>query len=221
MSTNDFYGGRWLRVWVIDLETGTEQCPNDAVDVNTISAECRAAIEDRNSGIHWAVVAAAEPAEEESEPILALSRLQKGEASDEDRTLVDSTWNFPIEIETGPQGGAINAERDRRIETGATFSVTGAGDIPLMARPQDQSVYIALLIRAQGAKAMGITAPAMIIRDAQNANHMLTPDQMIELITKAMNWVEAVMKRSWEMKDGLPPFEDGVPENFMDDEFWP
>lgn len=120
-----------------------------------------------------------------------------------------------------PSGAQINAERDRRIEAGATFDVTGYGPIPLQGRLKDQINLQSRLIAAQGAKAMGVTDPVLVLRDAADVNHMLTPDQTIELVSKGVAWIETVMMRSWDMKDGVEPFEDGPPYDYTDDGYWP
>lgn len=120
-----------------------------------------------------------------------------------------------------PTGEAINAERDRRIAAGEIFDVSGYGSVPLQGRLQDQVNLQARLLAAQAAKAAGITTPLLVIRDAQNVNHMLTPDQVIELVSAGTAWIEAVMLVSWNMKDGIAPFEDGPPYNFDDDAYWP
>jgi hypothetical protein len=117
---------------------------------------------------------------------------------------------------------AINRERERRLAEGSAFPVNGVTDpIPLTGRPFDQTVYLALLTRAQGYKAAGVTDPVLRIRAGDDKIHMLTPDQMIQLISQAMTWVEQVMAVSWAMKDGTAPFEAGIPDDFVADEYWP
>ena len=116
----------------------------------------------------------------------------------------------------------INEERISRIEAGAYFQVTGVTDpVPLTGRAFDQTVYLALLNRAQGFKAAGVTNPVLRIRAADNVVHMLTPDQMIELISASMTWFEDVMAVSWAMKDGNAPFETGIPDDLGNDAHWP
>lgn len=116
----------------------------------------------------------------------------------------------------------VNAERQRRLDAGSAFEVPGFDTpIPLTGRAMDQPIYLALLLRAQSAKAAGITAPVLMLRDGNDDNLALTPDQMIALITQAMDWFEAVMAVSWAMKDGSGPFEAGIPDNLTDDQWWP
>lgn len=138
--------------------------------------------------------------------------------------VIGSVWNGsgwdapPPPVITGE---SVNAERDRRIAEGHTFSVTGYGDIPIQGRLQDQINFQARLLAAQAAKAQGVNDPVLIIRDAANVNHMLTPDQVIELVNDGVAWIEATMKVSWDMKDSVAPFEDGIPADFADDIYWP
>ncbi|WP_295808869.1 hypothetical protein [uncultured Nitratireductor sp.] len=115
----------------------------------------------------------------------------------------------------------VNAERDRRISAGRVFSVAGYGDVPLTGRDRDQVALMGLLVKAQSLLADGVSDPVLTVRDAENVNHILTPAQMIELVTEGMTWMEAVMAVSWAMKDEEAPFEAGIPEDLADDQWWP
>lgn len=116
----------------------------------------------------------------------------------------------------------VNPERERRLSQGSSFMVPGLAEpVPLTGRPTDQSIYLGLLMRAQGAKGMGITDPVMKVRDTDDVIQMLTPDQMIALLSQAMDWFEQVMTVSWQMKDRAVPFENGVPADFTNDAYWP
>lgn len=115
----------------------------------------------------------------------------------------------------------VNAERDRRILAGTTFSVTGYGDVPLTGRTFDIQVYEAQRARAREAQAAGITDPIFVLRDATNTNHLLTADQVVELVDKAGAWLQATMAVAWAMKDGDAPFEAGTPADFDDGGYWP
>jgi len=126
-----------------------------------------------------------------------------------------SKWDAVITSEM------VNGERGRRIEAGTTIAVTDYSDVPMTGRASDQSVYLAMLLRAQGAKALGVTTAIHSYRDGANTMHTLTPDQVIEMVSKAMAWFEAVMKVSWAMKDGSGDFTGGIPADYSDDKHWP
>lgn len=136
---------------------------------------------------------------------------------------VDGVVRYVHDLEDAPEptGEDVNAERARRIEAGRSFNVTGYGPVPLTGRDGDQVSLMGLLIKAQGARALGVTAPVITLRDGVNVNHQLTPDQAIELISAGTAWIESVMKVSWDMKDRVGDFEDGVPYDFTDDQYWP
>ena len=120
-----------------------------------------------------------------------------------------------------PTDRGVNEERERRLVVGASFTVAGVNDpIALQGRPFDQTVYLALLTRASGYKAAGITDPVLRIRAADDVIHMLTPDQMISLISQAMTWFENVMATSWAMKDGTGDFTGGIPSDYTADAHW-
>lgn len=115
----------------------------------------------------------------------------------------------------------VNIERDKRVVKGRSFTVTDYGDIPLTGREEDKVALMGLLIKAQGLKAAGVTVPILTIRDGENVNHTLTPDQMIELVSQGMAWIENVMTVSWNMKDKTGDFTNGIPEDYTNDIYWP
>lgn len=115
----------------------------------------------------------------------------------------------------------VNAERDRRIATGASFPVDGVGDVALTGRDFDMIVLSQKRVEASVKKNAGSTAADVLFRDAGNTNRMFTPDQMISLVDQGQAWVQAVMEVSWAMKDGTGEFSDGIPADFADDKWWP
>jgi len=141
------------------------------------------------------------------------------------RVFSEGAWtqvDIELEAETAPLSVQVNIERDRRIAEGSIFTVTGYGDIPLTGTTKDMTILTALLIKAQGLKAAAVTDPVLVIRDKNNVTHNLTPDQMIELVSIGMGWIEATMQVSWDMKDGIAPFEAGIPADFATNEsYWP
>lgn len=111
---------------------------------------------------------------------------------------------------------AVTAERDRRLYTGITVSVTGYGAVPLQGRPADQVNLLALESSARDLVEAGITAPAIPFRDADNAMHMLTPAQVLEMAGKGKTAASTIYAAAWALKDG-----GAIPEDYADDEHWP
>jgi len=121
-----------------------------------------------------------------------------------------------------PSNRDVNTEREKRLHDGATFTVAGVTDpIPLQGRAFDQTVYLALLMRAKVQQEAGVTDPVLTIRAGNDMIHNLTPDQMISLISQSMTWFESVMAVSWAMKDATGDFPDGIPDDYTDDLHWP
>ena len=118
-------------------------------------------------------------------------------------------------------GDDVNVERDRRILAGTVINVTGHGNIPVTGTKDDKDVFLGRRIIAAEAAANGVTAPVLVFRDRKNVIHNLTPSQMIELADKGFSWIEAMMVRSWVMKDGAAPYEDGIPDDLDNDSHWP
>ena len=116
----------------------------------------------------------------------------------------------------------VTSERERRLEYGAAFTVAGVADpIPLQGRSFDQTVYLALLMRAQGFKAAGVTDPVLTVRAGDDVIHSLTPDQMMSLVMQSMTWFESVMAISWAMKDSTGAFTGGIPTDYTAHTHWP
>lgn len=130
---------------------------------------------------------------------------------------------FVAPIEPPATGANVNAERDRRIIAGTIFDVTGYGaSVWLTGRLQDRIVYQQRMAEAQRMIADGDTTSTLVLRDGDDVNRHLTAPQMMELIGKAVAWVEAVMQVSWDMKDGNGNFPDGIPADFATNEsYWP
>jgi len=132
----------------------------------------------------------------------------------------NGNWSEPVG--PTPEDEDVNVEREHRLISGTSFTVAGVADpIALQGRPFDQTVYLALLTRASGYKAAGVTDPVLRIRSTDDVIYMLTPDQMISLISQAMTWFESVMATSWAMKDKTGDFTGGIPADYSSDTYWP
>lgn len=111
---------------------------------------------------------------------------------------------------------AINAERERRIAAGATVTVTGAGPIPVQGREVDVRNLQGLGLAALARVASGDTATITVFRDADNADHELTPPQVLELVQRAAAAAEAIIQASWAIKA-----MDPLPVDVTVDDLWP
>ncbi len=141
-------------------------------------------------------------------------RMNNGEPSEADQ---------PINPYVAPpkEGSDVNTERDRRILAGTVIPVTGYGNIPVTGTKDDKDVFLARRMIAAEAMANGVTAAILVFRDRENVVHYLTPSQMVELADKGFAWIEAMMIRSWEMKDGAAPYQAGIPDDLENDSHWP
>jgi len=113
------------------------------------------------------------------------------------------------------QARAVNQERDRRLYAGCTINVTGYGDVHISGTPTDMTYFLGLRQKAEDLIAAG-SSTLITVRDFNNQNHDLTPEQMVELQKKGADYVQAVFDASWSLKDNPP-----IPENFTDDSYWP
>lgn len=216
MSTDDFYAGHMLRRWSIDGSSGMPECLFDAVDVRLISADDREAIEAANDAVRDADIdARAEPSPEDADEIKTLRRVRAGEATDEDRDFVASYWSQPT-IHQGPQGDAVNAERERRIAAGTTVPVPGTAGIPVQGREQDVRNLLGLGMAALARMSQGDNVTLTPFRDATNAMHDLTPPQVFALWHLSAMYASAVYQASWAIKAMTP-----IPADFADDSYWP
>jgi hypothetical protein len=115
-----------------------------------------------------------------------------------------------------PSSEDINAERERRIASGATVTVTGAGDIPVQGRDVDVRNLQGLGLAALARVSAGDTVTITTFRDADNVDHELTPPQVLELVQKASAVAEAIIAASWAIKA-----MDPMPADVSDDGLWP
>lgn len=110
----------------------------------------------------------------------------------------------------------VNEERRRRLGIGSVITVNGYGDIPVQGRDEDQITILALELSAKSMKEAGVTTASIPFRDRDNGSHMLTPDQCLELMSKAKQHAQAIYVASWTLKDMAE-----IPEDHKDDKWWP
>lgn len=110
----------------------------------------------------------------------------------------------------------INAEHDRRAAEGATFLVTGYGEVPLEGSGKTQTVLLALKDTARDLQAAGVTTPLLVFTDRDGTDHTFTASQLIELVDAGKRWMQTLH----EAKRALKALEP-IPADFTDDKYWP
>lgn len=201
---------------------------DNPLPADLVSAEDRAALETKNAGIRQAMESAtAEPAGDEAEALRALRRLRAGDYTDPvegppdftaegDRALVDAMWNTSIEVHVGPQGDAVNVERERRIAAGTVVPVPGTDGIPVQGGETDIRNLLGLGMAALARMSQGDNATLTPFRDATNVVHDLLPAQVFSLWQLSAGYVSAVYQASWTIKAMTP-----IPADFADNSYWP
>lgn len=124
-------------------------------------------------------------------------------------------------VPRGRLSAEVDIERDRRIEAGNDFTLSTGTVIAVTGRERDKTVLMSQYLAAQALDAGGQIGAVMVYRDRANVNRLLTPQEMIELFTLGMAWVEAVMTVAWHMKDGTGAYSAGVPDDLENDSYWP
>jgi hypothetical protein len=110
----------------------------------------------------------------------------------------------------------VDAEIERRLRMGTGIAVTGIGDIPVQGRDRDMTIFPNLRDSAKELQEAGITAAVLPFRDRDNVTHMLTPTQMLELVSGARMAAQALYSAMWDLKDANP-----IPQDYTDDSYWP
>ncbi len=142
-------------------------------------------------------------------------------ADGEKRDIVDVGEAIPADAlseppPVPPSRADVFAERDRRLARGVTLSVTGYGDVPVQGRVADMIAYLSVKDMAQARAHQGVTDPVVTLRDAANVMHSLTPEQAIDLVSKAQAAAQAIYAASWAILDAAD-----IPEDFARDARWP
>lgn len=127
-------------------------------------------------------------------------------------------------VTISPPGGTsadVDAECDRRIVAGETFTLSDMTEIPLTGRPFDMTVLQAKYIEAQMKDAANDMTASIVYRDGGNTIRNLTASQMLELYAAGVAWIQSMMQVRWAMKDGTGDFTGGIPSDYDDDSYWP
>ena len=60
----------------------------------------------------------------------------------------------------------------------------------------------------------------MQLRGSDAVMHLLTPQQMLNVIGQGAAWISAVKIVGWSMIDNTSPFETGVPYDYTENHYW-
>lgn len=113
-------------------------------------------------------------------------------------------------------GASVNAEHDRRVLAGKTFTLAGYGDVPLEGSARTQIVLLALDRNAERLKDQGVTDPVLMLTDRDNTDHYLTPDQIISLVSLGTAWMQEMHDAKRTLKEMEP-----IPADYASDTHWP
>ena len=114
----------------------------------------------------------------------------------------------------GPED--VNVEHDRRALAGKVFAVSGYGDVALEGSMAAQTVLLALKDTARDMVGAGISAPVLMFTDRDNADHYLTPLQVIELVDVGKVYMQALHAAKRALKA-----MDPIPVDYADNQWWP
>jgi len=104
----------------------------------------------------------------------------------------------------------VNTERTRRILAGGTFL-----SIPVTGDDQTITNLTNLAFGASLRVGSGDTTTITVYRDAVNADHDLTPLQIIGLWQASAAYVSSLYQKSWDLKT-----MDPIPLDYTDESYW-
>lgn len=116
-----------------------------------------------------------------------------------------------------PTAADVDAEADRRILAGATFTVPGYA-APIRLAGDDKTRERLGQADREAAKqiAAGNGAATLCWRDADNVVHTLSWEQVAALHSAAFDYISAVIQAGWPLKDSA-----SIPADYADDSRWP
>lgn len=130
-------------------------------------------------------------------------------------TTEDGT-TFTAPAPPAPTGDDVNAERNRRILAGKTFTLSNDAVVELIGAETDMRNLQALAFAASLRIGAGDTTTITNFRDNANVIHQFTPPLVVELFSVGSAYISAIYQASWVLKDGA-----SIPADYAADENWP
>ncbi|OLO03335.1 DUF4376 domain-containing protein [Salinicola socius] len=116
---------------------------------------------------------------------------------------VDSPLD-PISDIAQRQRRMIDKALDAALAAGMAYTLPDGSDDVIQTRPdQDEANLLGLAIEARDLRTAGETGAVMSLRAKSNTVYSLTPEQMIALTDAAKEFKQALLAKSWQLKDAV------------------
>lgn len=123
----------------------------------------------------------------------------------------------PESMPEPPSADHVDAECQRRISVGRSFNISGITEpIAIRGDAPSQLNLLALKDTARDLKDVGVSAPVVPVPDVSDEVHMLTPDQVIELVNAGKIYIQSIYAAARSIKSG-----ETIPDDFVSDSYWP
>lgn len=119
-----------------------------------------------------------------------------------DLTLIDfdtEYQNYLLSIRRAALIEKVSELRKEKLEVGMSYTFNGVVD-GVQTREMDLTILLTLSIKANKAIEAGIVSPVFPFRSTEDNNYLLTPQEMLDLVTAVDNFVSTAYEDSWALK---------------------
>lgn len=96
----------------------------------------------------------------------------------------------------------IDRAREAAFNNGIACDIAGEPDV-VQTRIQDKVNLLGLRMEAKDLEASGVTDAVMPFRGLSNVERLLSPQQVIDLTSAALDHIQSIYKTSWKLKDAV------------------
>ncbi|OLO05106.1 DUF4376 domain-containing protein [Salinicola socius] len=115
---------------------------------------------------------------------------------------------IPLAVMARRKRSEIEAALSAALAAGMPYPLPGDTDDVIQTRPdQDEANLLGLAIEARDLRTAGETGAVMSLRAKSNTVYALTPEQMIALTDAAKEFKQALLAKSWQLKDAVTAAE--------------
>lgn len=126
-----------------------------------------------------------------------------------------------LEVLARRQRRAIDKALDAALAAGMTYTLPDGTEDVIQTRPdQDEANLLGLAIEARDLRTAGETGAAMSLRAKSNTVYTLTPEQMIALTDAAKAFKQALLAKSWQLKDAITAAETAEDRDALEAIAW-